>query len=213
MQIVEVKHRFKNLSPRHQTEMIVIHHSKSHDVPSTTIHQWHLQRGWSGIGYHYVIRTSGTIERGRPENVIGAHAKGVNGRSIGICLTGNFMEHKPTEVQMKSLVELIRDIWGRYGKLKVVGHKDVYPTSCPGKLFPWKQLHSMLEAESKGADDIKLVVNGKKTNVPLKNIFGHTYALLDGHWIQLRSLAQLIHAEIGWDPDTRTVFFTIKEAK
>lgn len=207
MKVVETNLQFKGkLKSRSSTEMIVIHHSDSHDVSVAEIHQWHLRRGFSGIGYNYVVRADGTVERGRPENVIGAHAKGVNSKSIGICLTGNFMKHKPTEAQMKSLVELIRDIRSRYGNLKVVGHKDVYPTSCPGKLFPWNRLYSMLRGESNG---IKLTINGKPTDVPLTIIDGRSYAKLDGHWIQLRTLANLLHAGIQWDKETQTINFKI----
>jgi len=65
----------------------VIHHTASHDVSSATIDQWHKERGWDGIGYHYIIRKDGTIEEGRSLNKKGAHARGRN-LWIGIALTG-----------------------------------------------------------------------------------------------------------------------------
>jgi len=138
---------------RPKTERIVIHHSAS--SPKTTIediHRWHLQRNWAGIGYHYVIYSDGTIYRGRPEWARGAHAwldekHEANTNGLGICLIGNFEIGKPTEEQINSLIWLIHNIWKRYPspELPVIGHKDVMPTSCPGKNFPWEELKKRLE--------------------------------------------------------------------
>ncbi len=71
---------------------IVIHHVAipSGDISSQAIHKAHLKNGWAGIGYHFVIRKDGTIERGRPLSVVGAHAQGDNLHTIGICMAGNF---------------------------------------------------------------------------------------------------------------------------
>ena len=72
---------------------IIIHCSATPNGREHTaedIHRWHTEspRNWSGIGYHYVIRIDGTPEKGRPEYWQGAHAKGHNKDSIGICLIG-----------------------------------------------------------------------------------------------------------------------------
>lgn len=70
---------------------IVVHCSDTPDNREHTaadIHRWHQERGWDGIGYHWVIRRDGTIEPGRPEYWTGAHVKGHNKGSIGICLIG-----------------------------------------------------------------------------------------------------------------------------
>jgi len=62
------------------------------DIGVEEIHQWHQAQGWSGIGYHYVIRRDGSIERGRPINYVGAHAKtnGHNENSIGVSFVGGY---------------------------------------------------------------------------------------------------------------------------
>lgn len=99
---------FGTLLNRKHTRRIVVHHSASADVSADQIHQWHLNKGWSGIGYHYVIRKSGDIEPGRPVDTVGAHTIGYNGDSIGICLTGNFQQHSPSPEQITSLVKLIQ---------------------------------------------------------------------------------------------------------
>lgn len=147
MQIIETNLKFKNaLALRRSTKRVIVHHSASSDVAAKTIHSWHLNQGWSGIGYHFVIRRNGNIERGRELSAIGSHSgpKG-NGDSVGVCLTGNFEIDKPTAAQVNSLVWLItRYLEPRYGSLQVVGHSDVMATACPGKNFPWNELRRKL---------------------------------------------------------------------
>ena len=143
MDILETKLMFNGvLKQRGTTSRIIIHHSATNgDVAASTVHQWHLDKGWSGIGYHYLIRTSGVIERGRPENTIGAHAGSAgNSDSIGICLAGNFTQNVPNPKQIDALIALINDIMGRCGKLQIIGHKDVMATACPGEKFPLSQV-------------------------------------------------------------------------
>ena len=65
----------------------VIHHTDSHDVSAEEIDRWHKERGWDGIGYHFVIRKNGAVEKGRPLTSKGAHARDRN-HYIGIALTG-----------------------------------------------------------------------------------------------------------------------------
>ena len=60
-------------------------------------------------------------------------------------MTGNFETGKPTEAQIAALVELVRYLRGKYGDLTVIGHKDVMPTACPGRNFPWAELRKRLE--------------------------------------------------------------------
>lgn len=104
--------------PRETTTRIIIHHTGGGDVPASIIHRWHLARkGFGGIGYHYLIRADGTVERGRPENVRGVHVSKANGNSIGIALSGNFTLRPPTAAQLTALVQLIRDIRERYQNL------------------------------------------------------------------------------------------------
>lgn len=67
---------------------------------------WHRQQGWKEIGYHWVVRRSGAIEKGRDEAKIGAHTKYNNADSLGIVYVG---KDKPTDVQYEALVGLIVD--------------------------------------------------------------------------------------------------------
>lgn len=129
-----------NWSHRSGTSEIILHHAEASHASVEEVNQWHLERGWAGIGYNYYVRKDGTIWRGRPEWAVGAHAKGHNDKSIGICCEGAYMtEHMPA-AQLAALKDLIRDIMSRYGKLKLLRHKDVNETDCPGTNFPWAEV-------------------------------------------------------------------------
>ena len=84
--IIEKEFNFRySLEERCKTDMIVIHHTGGNDIDASAeqIHDWHYNHqpdAWSGIGYHFVIRKDGRIERGRPERAIGSHAYGSNSK-------------------------------------------------------------------------------------------------------------------------------------
>ena len=104
-------------------DIIVVHCSASdvqgHDNVAV-IKEWHLERGFSDIGYHYIITKDGDIHVGRPLHISGAHCRGYNARSIGICLTGN---EEFSDEQFKSLRELVNDLIIQFG----LERKDVVP--------------------------------------------------------------------------------------
>ena len=108
------------------------------DVSAKDIDRWHRERGWLGIGYHFVIKRDGTLEKGRHISASGAHAKGYNNRSIGICLVGGVAEDKKTpennftEAQMLSLKCLLMKLTEDFPQAEVIGHRDVNPhKACP----------------------------------------------------------------------------------
>ena len=96
---------------------------------NTDIDRWHKERGWQGIGYHYVICVDGDIEPGRTIETVGAHAQGHNAHSIGICMIGT---DKFTNKQWKSLGELVFELIGKFPDAAVIGHREVSPKTCPG---------------------------------------------------------------------------------
>ena len=76
---------------------LIVHCSDtSNDFTAIDIHKMHLNFGWDGIGYHKVILRNGKVENGRPEYWIGAHVKGLNKKSLGVCLVGRskFTNHQ-----------------------------------------------------------------------------------------------------------------------
>ena len=139
---------FKNsLTKRKKTTHIVLHHAAASTCSVSTVHSWHLKNGWAGIGYHFFIRKDGTVYQGRPIDKVGAHAKGANSYSIGICFEGDFTKEIMPAVQFNSGRELIAYIKKKYPTIKkIVKHKDVCATSCPGKNFPFEE---MIAAEAK----------------------------------------------------------------
>lgn len=137
--VVETNFSFAEpLLVRPDTKGIVIHHVgvPSGDTSAEAIHKAHLAKGWAGIGYHYVIRKDGTIERGRPLVTVGAHAQGHNYDTVGINVTGNFDTERPTAEQLASLERLLVFLCRIYdietGVTTIEGHRDVNATDCPG---------------------------------------------------------------------------------
>ena len=112
---------------------LVIHCSDTedkHEINALDIHKMHLDFGWDGIGYHKVILRSGEIQNGRPEYWVGAHVKGKNNASLGVCLIG---QTKFTPKQFISLEKVLQKWKILYPKAKIMGHRDVTNTykTCP----------------------------------------------------------------------------------
>lgn len=146
----------EKLVARITTDMIVIHHTAKDDMSVADIHDLHLTKGWAGIAYHKVILADGTVENGRPEPMIGAHALGANPRSIGIVVDGDFHSKPPTNAQMDTLVTLTRSYMLKYNipVENVVPHREVTPgTECPGEKFPWQEFIDRLRADSPSKTD------------------------------------------------------------
>lgn len=119
---------------------IIVHCSytkPNQDIGRKEIDRWHRQRGFLGIGYHYVIRRDGSIETGRPLERAGAHAVGHNADSVGICMVGGKSHagnptNNFTEEQFESLEVLLGDLKAVYPIKEIIGHYDVNPQkSCP----------------------------------------------------------------------------------
>lgn len=130
-------------------DKIIYHHSARDYWSPEGINEYHKARGWSGIGYNYYIRKDGSIYGARPENSEGAHTKGENSKSIGICLEGNFQEGELTKEQVDSLINLSVYISLKHDIYKIIGHKDVYETLCPGENFPIKEIKNKVIREIK----------------------------------------------------------------
>lgn len=139
--------------PRRKTDYIVIHSAdtpKGMDIGRAEIDRWHRRRGFLEIGYHYVIRIDGTVEPGRiPDSVVGAHVKGFNYKSIGICLVGGAQkegEGRPEDLffpeQLTSLEKLAISLLASYPGALLAGHRQFESGKlCPGFSVPaWAQV-------------------------------------------------------------------------
>lgn len=141
MKIIDLGLIFGNLSYRSSTKRIILHHADGQECGAQLIHQWHKQNGWAGCGYHFVVRKDGTIERGRPEGAIGAHAMCANADSIGICFEGDYdIENKMPDKQKNAGKMLVAYLKDKYKITNVQRHKDVTVTACPGKYFPFDEI-------------------------------------------------------------------------
>ena len=136
---------------------IVIHHTASESGNVATIHAEHLNRKdkngnhWKGIGYHFLIGNGTGMSDGEIEPTFrwkqqmqGAHAGNdeYNQHGIGICLVGNFQDHRPSTAQLASIKRLVGVLKREYGlkSSQVVGHRDVKATACPGNMFPLTEI-------------------------------------------------------------------------
>lgn len=149
MEIIETNLEFNsNHSAMKEVEGIVLHNSGVSVLQSIeVIHNYHKNKGWAGIGYQYYVRKDGSVYRGRPENMAGAHCPGVNSTSIGICAEGNFNEEIMSEVQKQSIIELVKDIKSRYNIKWIKGHREILATSCPGANFPLEEIKNAVKNE------------------------------------------------------------------
>lgn len=113
--------------------LIVLHCSATRinqNFPIEALEACHKARGFRTIGYHFYITKDGTLFPGRPEWQVGAHAKGYNANSIGICYEGGLDEHgKPADTrtfaQKITMEELLRSLLSDYPDARIVGHRDL----------------------------------------------------------------------------------------
>lgn len=141
MNIIETNLKFtNNMTNRSTTKRIILHHAEASKCTAEDIHHWHLNNGWAGAGYHFLVRKGGSVYRLRPENKVGAHTQGANADSIGICFEGSYMTETMPQAQINAGKELVAYLKKKYNISKVQAHRDVCSTSCPGKNFPFAEI-------------------------------------------------------------------------
>ena len=112
------------------------------------INQWHIKRKWKGIGYHFVIRLDGKIEIGRDLDETGAHVKGYNTNSWGICYIGGLDgSGNPKDTRTWAQKQSMKLLWRLLGRIaynaKYAGHRDMpgVHKDCPcfdvASELPW----------------------------------------------------------------------------
>lgn len=118
---------------------IIVHCSatpEGRNISVEQIRQWHLQRGFSDVGYHYIVYRDGSVHIGRDVDIAGAHCTGHNTISIGVCYIGGCDGHMTpkdtrTPAQAKALRELLTDLKEVYPKARIHSHKDFANKACP----------------------------------------------------------------------------------
>lgn len=107
------------------------------DDKAADIERWHKAQGYNDIGYHYVVDIDGTIEPGRDLECVGAHCKGHNAQSVGVCYIGGRDGEKVkskdtrTPEQKASLLLLLKFLRAKYPEAKIYGHRDFAQKACP----------------------------------------------------------------------------------
>jgi len=134
-------------------DLIVVHCSATKlgkHVNAAVIRGWHTSKpkNWSDIGYHNVILPSGTLETGRPLEKAGAHVRGHNANSIGICMVGGLDDRgQPknnfTPAQFTTLRAYLDTLVHMYPNARIVGHRDLSPDSDgDGEIEEWEWMKS-----------------------------------------------------------------------
>jgi N-acetylmuramoyl-L-alanine amidase len=125
---------------KRKIDKIIIHCSatpEGKDISVETIRDWHLKRGWSDIGYHYVIDLDGKLHAGRPLEKTGAHVKGHNTGSIGICYIGGVEQDgktpkdtrtKEQKAALDNLLFILTDV---FANVTIHGHNEFSSKACP----------------------------------------------------------------------------------
>lgn len=142
------------MATRKHTQFIIIHSSASRpsqDIGRDAIDAIHRARGFLGIGYHFVIRRNGALEKGRPQEEIGAHTLNYNSNGVGICLVGGVTEKNVkvpennfTPEQWATLLTLVQELKTQYPAASVIGHRDTAATACPSfDAKAWAKEHNL----------------------------------------------------------------------
>lgn len=138
---------------------IIVHCSataEGKDFKEKDIDKWHRQRGFTCIGYHYVVDLDGKIEVGRPESQIGAHCKGYNSVSIGVCYVGGVAKDGKTPKdtrtaeQKDSLRRLLIELKRKYPNAVICGHRDMsHDKNHDGKIEQWEWMKACPSFDAK----------------------------------------------------------------
>lgn len=165
MNIIETNLSFGSLSYGNKPNAIVLHHAEWSNCSVEDVHGLHKNSfGWSGIGYHFLVRKDGSIYRGRPENAIGAHAKNHNTNTLGICAEGSYMKESMSEAQKRATIELGQYLKNKYGISKIYGHRELMSTDCPGTNYPLVEIRNA-------------ILSGQVSNTPQQNSKPKTWEL------------------------------------
>lgn len=138
--VVVLKQSFSLRKSKRSINEIIVHCTatpEGREVSVDEIRRWHKQRGFSDIGYHYVVHLHGDVEEGRDVDLVGAHCSGHNTHSIGVCYVGGVSKDGKTPKdtrtfqQKAALLKLLEELKIYYQNAKIYGHRDFANKACP----------------------------------------------------------------------------------
>ena len=175
MNIIEPNWSWKSsLSKRASTKYIVLHHAEASNCSVYDVDSWHKSNGWSGIGYHFFVRKNGEVYRGRPLDSLGAHVKGMNNCSLGICAEGSYMKETMPQAQKKAIAELIDYLKTNfYPDAQIVGHREIGSSDCPGANFPLNELKNYKSLLGGTSSNTTTTTDSKTENKEAKTLVGN----------------------------------------
>lgn len=150
MNIIDTNLKFKSLSWGNKPKQILLHHMEWSKCTVYDVDRCHkVDKGWSGIGYHFFVAKDGRVYRGRPEGAIGAHCKDHNLNTLGIGAEGNYMKETMPLAQKNAIIELCKYLCNKYGITDVRGHKEApYSTNCPGINYPLQEIKAAIKGQT-----------------------------------------------------------------
>lgn len=138
--IVVLKQNFSLRKSNRPINEIIVHCTatpEGREVSMDELRRWHKQRGFSDVGYHYVVHLNGDVENGRSVDIVGAHCTGHNAQSIGVCYVGGVAKDGKTpkdtrtQQQKAALLSLLMDLKAMYTGVRIYGHRDFANKACP----------------------------------------------------------------------------------
>lgn len=130
----------KSFSSSRRIDEIIVHCSATRPEQGFTaadVRRWHTrERGFSDIGYHFVVETDGSVSAGRPLDRVGAHCRGHNSRSVGVCYMGGIgADGTPADTrnaaQKAAMRELLSALAHSFPGARIRSHRDFARKACP----------------------------------------------------------------------------------
>lgn len=162
MNVLQTNFKYRNpLVPLESSKVLflIIHHAAAQSAPPEQVHKWHIDYGWSGIGYNEYISKDGTVYICRGDNV-GAHTGNLNSKSYGICLEGDYDKETIMPIpQFSALVERLRFNKARFENLVEIGpHSKYNATQCPGRYLNIEYILNEVGTAKTGLDaDLEII--------------------------------------------------------
>lgn len=163
IKIIDTNLKFRSRpAKRSRTDYFVLHHADARRCTVYDVHQWHLNQGWLGIGYAFFVDKQGNVYRGRPYDTIGAQCYGYNDRSLGICAEGDYETEQMPNEQKNAIITLLVELKKIYPDAKIVGHRDLNATDCPGRNYPFGEILQAVETKQQFKEGVKMAEQWKE---------------------------------------------------